>query len=152
MATISTPQTQLVKAGLITLGGIAGFFGIRAIVKKLGKPPGRDLVVSTKSDVDKILEKNASLPPDMQILPTYTPSQMKTFADTIERAMKGPGTNEKVVNYAFSQMKNDIDVMLLIESFGVRDDDNLSQWLEDDGMVEDVNKVLATKTRITYRF
>jgi len=143
---------QLIKAGLITLGGIGAFFGGRYIIRKLGKPPGRDLVVSTKSDLDKILEKNASLPPSLQVLPSMTPSQMKSLADTIHRAMKGPGTNEKTITDALNKVQNDVDVMLLIESFGVRDEDNLSQWFEDDGMIELANKVLASKPRVTYRF
>lgn len=149
---ISTPQSQLVKAGLITLGGIGAFFGIRYVVKKLGKPPGRDLVIQTKSELDKILEGNTKLPPNMQILPSVTPSQMKSYADTMHRAMKGPGTNEKGITDTLDRMQNDLDVMFLIEAFGVRDEDNLSQWLEDDGMIELANKVLATNPKITYRF
>lgn len=105
-----------------------------------------------QTEAQQILKNNAHLPPDQQIRASYTPQQMKTYADKLETAMDGLGTDNDAVKDVFSKMNNDLDILLLIEQFGVRDDDDLGEWLADDGATEYVNEILETKAMITKRF
>jgi len=99
--------------------------------------------------------------------PHYSEVQFKTWADTLEQAMSGQGTDEDQVKRIFEYMQNRADVLQLIKSFGTRDyaDDkfllwnvkpfNLNQWIgaEFDGPDTDfyINDVLK-KRGIDYKF
>jgi hypothetical protein len=49
-------------------------------------------------------------------------------------------------------MNNDLDILLLIEAFGVRDESNLTQWLAGDGVSKLANDILKTKSKISKSF
>jgi hypothetical protein len=51
---------------------------------------------------------------------TYLKSQYLVFADTIETAIAGYGTDEQTIYNVFSQLENDNDVLELIQAFGKR--------------------------------
>lgn len=141
-----------VQLALVGVGGLAVFFVGRKIFKALRKKPGGPLVTAAQGDIAAILKANPNLPPMLQQTASHSPAQMKSFADNLERAMKGWGTREKDIDDVLMKMNNDLDLLLLIEAFGVRDEDNLTQWLQDDGYIEGANKVLATKPKVTFRF
>ena len=84
---------------------------------------------------------------------SYTDAQFKTYADTLERAMKGLGTDVNSVHNVFKLMKNRADVLKLIEKFGVRDGQDLRQWLDAEIMLymKDINGILA-RNGIDYTF
>lgn len=118
-------------------------------------------VDAVKTEADQILMNNAVLPPDQRTLATYQPSQYKTYAQTLFTAMDGAGTDWDPIKNVFDDMKNDLDILYLIDAFGTRkgtswfassDETDLASWLADDGVTEDVNGILETKARITKRF
>ena len=58
--------------------------------------------------------------------PTYPASNYQIFADKIyEAACSGVfcyGTDEETIKDVFKQMKNDVDILLLIKAFGLREE------------------------------
>lgn len=147
----SNVPTPIKYGSAIAVGGISYVIGKR-IDKLINPPPGAETVELTKTETEQILKNNSKLPPDQQTRASYSPSEMKTFADKLEKAMAGVGTDEDAVSDVMKKMNNDLDILLLIQSFGVRDDENLTEWLNGDGVAELSNKILATKTKITKTF
>ena len=101
------------------------------------------------------LEKNLKL--------SYPITQYKIFADNIFDAFVGPLTNEERVRGVMSQMKNNLDVLKLIEVYGVRDG-GAYWWTPKMSLIEQipydmeapeietyVNKPLRAN-RVTYQF
>lgn len=81
-------------------------------------------------------------------------SKIKGLADALYNAMKGAGTDYNRVMQVFSNLGNNTDFLLLQREFGIRDDENLNQWINDDlssGQVSKLNNYLRTK-KITYSF
>lgn len=134
-------------AAVVLAGG--GYMLYNSHKKKKAAREGVDMATT---EAQQILKNNAHLPVDQQIRASYTPQQMKTYADKLHTAMDGLGTDNDAVKDVFSKMNNDLDILLLIEQFGVRDDDDLGEWLADDGATEYVNEILETKSQITKRF
>jgi len=63
---------------------------------------------------------------------TYDLSKYNEFADSLYYAMKGIGTDEKTIYRTIQKLKTKDDWNMLIKVFGVRKDENLLLWLEDD--------------------
>lgn len=88
---------------------------------------------------------------------SYSEQEYKAMAEQLYTAMYGGGTDEEKVLYVFNLMNNDADVYKLVNVFGQRkgfwsfDSENLYEWIANDGMSSDVNKVLSGKG-ITVRF
>lgn len=143
-----------VVAGVVVIGGTA--YIVHRINKdkeeRENKARQQTSAQSATPAIDFLLKQNASLPPELRQIASYSPSQMKTFSDVLERAMRGVGTDDDAVKKVFTRMNHDLDIMLLIEAYGVRDNEDLATWLEDDGATQEVNQILETKGRVTYRF
>ena len=85
---------------------------------------------------------------------SITQDQFHTYAQKLYKAMKGAGTDEKAIYEVFKAMNSRSDVQQLIKTFGVKDGENLAEWLYDDlsaGDIEHINAILATKS-INYQF
>lgn len=86
---------------------------------------------------------------------SYDENQYQTFANVLYKAMKGAGTDENAVKDVFSQMLTRSDVLKLISVFGVKDGENLGEWINDDfsssGKETYVNKVLEVNS-VNYKF
>jgi len=91
---------------------------------------------------------------------SYKPAQYETWANTLEDAMKGPGTDEKLIYKTIAFCRNDLDLLTLIDAYGIRPLNvwgtrgNLGQALRDDldsSEMNTVNKVLEIRG-IKYRF
>lgn len=78
---------------------------------------------------------------------SYTPSQYNSFADQLYFAMKGLGTDEDAIAQVMGAMQNDLDVITLTNSFGVRDGYNLQGWLRSDLSSSDVEKYVNSILR-----
>lgn len=81
-----------------------------------------------KSVSDKIAEKKSEAATKSElkdyakqgIKPSYMDSQYKGWANKIGAAMDGFGTDEDAIYDVFRLMKNDADVLKLIEAYGTR--------------------------------
>lgn len=85
---------------------------------------------------------------------SITQDQFHTYAQKLYKAMNGAGTDEKAIYEVFEAMNSRSDVQQLIKTFGVKDGENLAEWLYDDlsaGDIEHINAILATKS-INYQF
>lgn len=86
---------------------------------------------------------------------TYPESDYTLMASTLYTAMDGAGTDESAIGRIFNKMQNRSDVLKLIQAFGVKDGEDLSQWLQGDldaaDMATYVNDILSKK-QINYSF
>lgn len=74
---------------------------------------------------------------------SYSVPEFELFADQLESAMQGLGTDESAVYHVFNQMNTSDDLKQLIKSFGVRElgwsgEKNLLQWLRAEMNVDDL--------------
>lgn len=80
------------------------------------------------------------------VKPSYPSSAYQNYANKLEIAMSGMGTDETSIYSVFKAMKNDADLIMLDKAFGVRDESDLSQWLYDDlasSEISTINKILS---------
>jgi hypothetical protein len=122
---------------------LIGFFAVR--------------LITYLSSSDRLVDKKLS-DLEKQFKPTYDSYDYLKFADKLETAMSGAGTDEDAIFSVFYLMKNDLDIFKLVQSFGTRSSylssGNLDQWINDDLSSEyltKLNNVLAKKG-IKYRF
>jgi hypothetical protein len=111
------------KILLILLGCVLLYLIYNAISGLLAKKDSNVNTVNTaQGELNQLAQSG--------VVTTYTPNQFAAFADTLEQAMSGQGTDEDSVSDVFKYMQNKADVLQLIKSFGVRDytDDKLFMW------------------------
>jgi len=60
------------------------------------------------------------------IKPTYQPSQYSTWANELVKSFDGCGTDWTVVKNVFSKLKNNLDLALLLDSYGIKTYDKCS--------------------------
>lgn len=148
--------------GAIALGsGALTYFVVDKGQKILFPGSAEQVVGGAKTELQQILKKNLTLPPDQQQLATITPTQMKIYANNLFTAMDGAGTRWPDIKSVIDKLESDVDVLNLIQAFGTRagtswfassTPDDLATWFQDDGITGDVNKILETKSKISYRF
>ena len=129
---------------------------LSSVKKFTGQATTEDINKSTTEDI-KILNKQG-------IKPTYYASQYVLFADKLYNAMitSNPfqGTDEEAIYSVMRLMKNDVDINMLVKSFGTRRMEfslkggGLAAFLQDDLDSKEmamVNKILSNN-KINYRF
>ena len=96
----------------LLIAGAVGFVVVKAgkgVAEAFRKwQAGRDIVKEKNQ-----LEKTQSL--------SYPISQYQIFAGSLYDAFEGSATNEARIKTVFSQMKNNLDVLKLVEVYGTRD-------------------------------
>ena len=73
--------------------------------------------------------------------PSYSDSEYRIMSGTLYTAMKGWGTDEEAIYGVFRKMRNSVDVLKLIDAFGVKDGQTLGQWLKGDLSSWNFNKI-----------
>ena len=70
----------------------------------------------------------------------------KNLADTLDKAMRGAGTDENSIKSVLNQLKTYEDFKNLSNAFGIRDGQNLSQWIAGETSVfgEDLLNFMGT--------
>src|SRR6185369_6971550 len=88
---------------------------------------------------------------------SYTASQFNQFADLLQAAMEGMGTDENAIYSVMDKMESKLDCLLLIKSFGIRfykefawtgENYTLDQWFQNElsqGAIDDINAGLQDK-------
>ncbi len=98
-----------------------------------------------EKDNDKLIEATGQTP-------SYADVQYRQWADKLYVAMKGAGTDEDAIDNIMAQMRNDADVLKLVSAFGIRDSEDLYQWIDGEYWGEpSCNKILR-KNGITILF
>ena len=101
-----TPIAWLLIAGAVGFIVVKAGKGVAEAFRKW--QAGRDIVKEKNQ-----LEKTQNL--------SYPISQYQIFAGSLYDAFQGTGTDEARIKSVFSQMKNNLDVLKLIEVYGTRD-------------------------------
>lgn len=132
------------KLGIAAAGGLAVyylFFKKDASAEQLGQQAGADLA--------KLMQQG--------VTPTITATQAQDFASSLVTAFDDCGTDEGTIKSVFNQLENTADVLLLIQTYGVRDykgcfdgdwfsdhSRNLAQGLTSELSVSDISDLNAT--------
>lgn len=85
---------------------------------------------------------------------SYPLSYYPLWATDLFNAMDGVGTDEETIFTIFNKMKTLEDVLQLISSFGVKNEQTLTQWIVDDLGTNErgtINSILSSKS-INYQF
>ena len=75
------------------------------------------------------------------IKPSYSNDVYAKFAERMEIAMKGAGTNEDIIYKVYSYMHNDADMVKLNQAFGIREESTLREWLLGDLDASEIAKI-----------
>jgi len=99
----------------VVIGGVL-FFIIRAQIKKLLKPAPPE----PKPLPIPVPEPTPTPSPGGSKTYSYDSEQYNNWADTLQEAFNGLGTDWSTVKRVFSYMKNRFDILALIDSYGKR--------------------------------
>jgi len=130
-----TPRRVIMMVIILIIIIVIIYFGVQQI---------RSLIVKAKR-VSEIKElENAGE------VASYTQSQYAAFADALFAAMDGFGTDEDAIYNIFYKMNNKIDVLKLIDAYGVRNkavltwfssSTNLNDSLKDELSASELSKL-----------
>jgi len=76
---------------------------------------------------------------------TITTTEAQTFANQLEAAMQGFGTNEERINVIIDRLKTGSDIKTVDDAFGIRNKQSLGSWLASDFYLNEFNKRLNAK-------
>lgn len=110
-------KNYLIVIASVLLLGVGGYAGYQYISKKEERTENRSLNQQIKDDLEN------------GIIPNYELSQYEQGADQLEVAMKGIGNDGAEFLKVFDGVKNVLDLRYLIKAFGVRDGQDLEEWL-----------------------
>jgi len=153
-----TIQAQQVMPWLLTAA--AGY----AVVKVLDKFFGKSAHDKGLEETDKTVKNEIKNEQNKGTRASYSDAQFKTLADTLEDAMAGPGTDENKIYQAMVMMKNNLDILKLVDAFGIRNywitsrllgtNKNLGQWLRSDLSPDEIYQanLLLANNGVHYQF
>ena len=131
--------------GTLAVAVIAGIGILGFVIYKNFKPRTKEQKELDK-DEDTFIEQGQK--------PSFPKSQYTAFADTIQQENLSFNTDEGKIYDIFKQMKNDLDIILLIEAFGERrpqftlNNVGLVPFLNEDlnsSEIGEINKILTAK-------
>ncbi len=139
-------KSKVIKIAAISIGVIAAIaIVILIIVKYKG--------VLTDTIKNRKLAESLDKEIDYDSL-TLTQTQLNTYASSLYAAMDGVGTDENKIFNVFRAMGTRSDVLQLIKTFGVKDGEDLTEWLHKDLSAEDIEKInsILADNNINYHF
>lgn len=137
--------------GAVAVAVIAGIGIIGFVIYKNFKPRTKE---------EKELDKDEDTFISQGQKPSFPKSQYTAFADTIQQENLSWNTDEEKIYNIFKQMKNDLDIVMLIQAFGERrpqwtvNNVALVPFLNEDlnrSEIAEINKILSAKN-IKFRF
>lgn len=75
------------------------------------------------------------------VKPSYDSQTYATWADRLEYAMDGAGTDEEIIYKVYGYMHNDADIVKLNQVFGIRSESTLNEWIKGDMSTSDIAKI-----------
>lgn len=149
--------------GIVVVGGLGiAWFGIinpirKVIMKKLDASKMNQEAKQAGNEVRKLAKDG--------IFPTITKTQVEAMCNSLNTAFSGPGTDEFAIYTVMSQLNNEADIYLLIDSYGVRTytsshflesarNYSLSAAISDelDGSEKNIVNAILKKNGIKFRF
>ena len=89
---------------------------------------------------------------------SHSKSQYNTFADQLEAAMRGWGTDEETIWMVLGKIKNDIDFINLNQAYGLRESEarmwDLATWMRGDLSADEIKKAnsILSNNGVTKQF
>lgn len=95
---------------------------------------------AAKGDEEAVLKKSG-----MKL--SHPLSKYGDLANRLFAAMKGVGTDDNTIMQVFSNLGNDLDFLELNKAFGIRDDEDLTTWIQGEGnsLSTKINKYLRSR-------
>jgi hypothetical protein len=119
---LNTPK-RIIAIVILIVGIVIAFYFLKGKISNL-------FSMFRKEIDDKQVIEDAIAETGKQ--PSYSDSQYRVMAEQLYAAMKGWGTNEESIYNVFRQMKSRVDVLKLIDAYGVKDGEDLVTWLNGD--------------------
>lgn len=131
----------------IVIGGVVLFAG-SALWHKIfgGDNPNQQQAQATLDETKKEIDSRTSAGQT----PSYSDARFKQYADTLEAAMIGTGTDEDAIYRVINSMNTALDLYKLTDAFGLRDYEfllkdygklNLGQWFTLELSADEINQV-----------
>lgn len=103
--------------GVVVVGGLfVGYLGVNAILRKLKenkiKAEAEREIDNAQTELQKEINKG--------IRPTLSKTTIDSMANAIVSASNDCGTNEKQIFAQFDKVANQADILLLVQTFGLR--------------------------------
>ena len=166
--------------GVIAVGtGVIGYFAVRGVINRI---KSQAQVAKEKESLDQVKKDLKNLT-NSGVRKSYPDSQYKQWADSLEKQFAGcdtsslfsvdvpliggySGSGTKLYNI-LNQMKNDADMLALVDAYGLRTYDQCGIWSGDFGPatlsqavadelendeIDGINAMLASPPKINYRF
>lgn len=147
---IADNPNQIFTIGLVALGLWGGFKIISALSKTVEAvtPSWGEDKQKAEDKLKESTDKDEKKLNDQGITASYPETTYKQLADKLDIAMTAFfGTDEEAIYNVFRQIKNDLDLVKLIEAFGIRRLEfnirwgNLGAWLQADLNNQEMAKV-----------
>lgn len=149
----------IVQVIIVIILAFALYKGLRWVIRRF-KTRGQQLELTDTTTTIQNLQNQG-------LQPSFPISQYSTWANQLQEAFDGCGTSNGVWQNIFSTVKNDLDVVMIIDAYGVREFDACN-WEGDFGNfkgtlsealirelsgseITEINKYLQSKN-IKYRF
>lgn len=101
-----------------TIGILIAVFVLPKIFKGKGKPSGEE--VKDQEESSKAADTDLNELRKKGIYPTYTKTELTAKAETLFVAMNGCSTDNSTILRVFASLKNEADVVALIDAYGKR--------------------------------
>lgn len=135
---LDNPKRLITVAIIIVVLGVALYFGIKYIKRSINQ------IQREQRRRELIDEQSESA--------SYSKAQFKEWADQLYTAMKGLGTDEDTIDRIMGYMKNDTDVLTLVDAFGTRDGEDLYEWIAGEYIGEPSCNEVLRRNGITITF
>lgn len=120
-------KKKLIKIGIWAAVGIAGFFEVRALLRRFGLVQSRAERLASGGTYDQAQRLMDDIEASKVIAENATISTQRAaqLADSIEKAWGVFNDDEDAVYNAFNALNNEADLMLLISAYGIRKGEDL---------------------------
>lgn len=122
-------KKKLIKLGIWAAVGIAGFFAVRALLRRFGLVQSRAERLASGGTYDQAQRLMDDINASKVIAENATISTQRAaqLATQIEKAWGVFNDDEDAVYNAFNALNNEADLMLLISAYGIRKDEDLAR-------------------------
>ena len=107
-----------------TVGGISGVFEGIGNLFGIGDDDEQDQINKSNDRLGDLLSQGEK--------PSYTEAEYRNYANKLQTAIEGIGNDPQKIADVFDAMKNEVDVRKLNSAFGIKDGDNMNEWLQED--------------------
>jgi hypothetical protein len=102
---------KVMRLGLLIIAGVVVYYLVKGVVKRI---PSREEVQAGSNELD-VLNQNS------ETKQKITKQQAESFANVLQVAMDGYGTDENSIISVFSKLKNNADYLAVSNAYDIRE-------------------------------